>query len=182
MTSSVWRRRSLITFGIGLTGGAFTTGMVLLLIATVAHPLVVDPLANILMLFVIGWVGFLLAARGRWGWPSAHRQVPSTIIGRSESQGSLVFGYAMGTGVRTYLSSPIPYIAVAAVALTASPLVAACVSTGFAGGRWLMPTLRTLSRDGDAWDSDLRRNSAYMAGFLFALAAAAGLMLVRAST
>jgi hypothetical protein len=62
----------------------------------------------------------------------------------------------MGTGVRTYVSSTVPYVLVAALLLTAPDLATAVATgAGFGLGRALTPTLRYTSGDGDLWDAVL---------------------------
>jgi len=88
--------------------------------------------------------------------PQNARQVPQDVLTRDVARGSLQFGFEMGTGVRTYVSSTVPYALVAALLLTAPDLVTAVAAgAGFGAGRAITPTARHASRDGEAWDDAL---------------------------
>ncbi len=88
--------------------------------------------------------------------PQNARQVPQDVLIRDVARGSLQFGFEMGTGVRTYVSSTVPYVLVAALLLTAPDLATAVATgAGFGLGRALTPTLRYTSGDGDLWDAVL---------------------------
>ncbi|GAB3470085.1 hypothetical protein [Actinophytocola sediminis] len=92
----------------------------------------------------------------RFPLPQNARQVPQDVLTTNVARGSLRFGFEMGTGVRTYVSSTVPYVLVAALVLTA-PDLATAISTGagFGLGRGLTPTARYASRDGESWDDTL---------------------------
>lgn len=88
--------------------------------------------------------------------PQNARQVPQDVLTRDVARGSLQFGFEMGTGVRTYVSSTVPYVLVAALLLTAPGLLTAVAAgVGFGAGRAITPTARHASRDGEAWDDAL---------------------------
>ncbi|MFC5289624.1 hypothetical protein ACFPM7_21445 [Actinokineospora guangxiensis] len=88
--------------------------------------------------------------------PQNARQVPQEVLTGQVARGSLQFGFEMGTGVRTYVSSTVPYVLVAALLLTAPGLLTALAAgLGFGAGRSLMPVSRYLSRDGELWDAEL---------------------------
>lgn len=92
----------------------------------------------------------------RFPLPQNARQVPREVLTDNVARGSLRFGFEMGTGVRTYVSSTVPYVLVAALVLTAPDLLTAVVTgVGFGIGRGLTPTARYASRDGEAWDDRL---------------------------
>lgn len=92
----------------------------------------------------------------RFPLPQNARQVPQTVLTGDVARGSLQFGFEMGTGVRTYVSSTVPYVLVVALLLTAPGVVtAAATGVGFGLGRALTPTARYASPDGEAWDDAL---------------------------
>jgi hypothetical protein len=110
------------------------------------------------------WVVVAVAAVGvlrdaevvRFPLPQNARQVPQTVLTGDVARGSLRFGFEMGTGVRTYVSSTVPYVLVVALLLTAPELVTAVAAgAGFGLGRALTPTARRASRDGETWDAVL---------------------------
>lgn len=88
--------------------------------------------------------------------PQNARQVPQTVLTGDVATGSLRFGFEMGTGVRTYVSSTVPYVLVAALVLTAPGIVTAIAAgAGFGIGRALTPTVRYAAHDGETWDDVL---------------------------
>jgi hypothetical protein len=93
----------------------------------------------------------------RFPLPQNARQVPQDVLTRDVARGSLRFGFEMGTGVRTYVSSTVPYVLVAALLLTAPGWVTATAAgVGFGVGRAITPTARYASPDGERWDAALR--------------------------
>ncbi|HEY6740157.1 MAG TPA: hypothetical protein VI076_15040 [Actinopolymorphaceae bacterium] len=90
--------------------------------------------------------------------PQNARQIPQDVLHRHLVRGSLQFGFELGTGVRTYISSSAPY-AVAAIALLSTPglLIAWAVGAGFGLGRAATPLARYASRRGEDWDRALAR-------------------------
>lgn len=109
--------------------------------------------------------------------PQNARQVPQDVLTRDVARGSLRFGFEMGTGVRTYVSSTVPYVLVAALLLTAPGVVTAVAAgIGFGAGRAITPTARHASPDGEAWDDALHthlRTIKLAAGVTTAVALAA---------
>ena len=92
----------------------------------------------------------------RFPLPQNARQVPQTVLNSDVAKGSLQFGFEMGTGVRTYVSSTVPYVLVAALLLTAPGFwTAVATGAGFGLGRAITPTARYASRDGETWDAVL---------------------------
>jgi len=91
--------------------------------------------------------------------PQNARQVPQDVLTRDVARGSLRFGFEMGTGVRTYVSSTVPYVLAAALLLTAPGLAIATVTGfGFGVGRAITPTARHASPNGEQWDDALHRH------------------------
>ncbi|WP_198942734.1 hypothetical protein [Actinophytocola xanthii] len=95
----------------------------------------------------------------RFPLPQNARQVPREVLTANVARGSLQFGFELGTGVRTYVSSTVPYVLAAALLLsTPDFLTAVLTGTGFGLGRALTPLARFASRAGEAWDTTLRRS------------------------
>jgi hypothetical protein len=89
--------------------------------------------------------------------PANHRQVPQEIFEKGPYRSALQFGFELGTGVRTYLPSTIPYLLLAALILLQTPLhVALVAGASFGLGRAAMALSRTASEDSGRWDSYLR--------------------------
>ena len=92
----------------------------------------------------------------RFALPQNARQVPQTVLAGNVARGSVRFGFEMGTGVRTYVSSTVPYVLAVALLLTAPDLTTALATgAGFGAGRAITPAARYASHDGETWDAVL---------------------------
>lgn len=67
--------------------------------------------------------------------PQNARQVPQDVLQRDLVRGALQFGFELGTGVRTYVSASLPYVAALAVLLANDVGTALLTGLGFALGR-----------------------------------------------
>jgi hypothetical protein len=89
--------------------------------------------------------------------PANHRQVPQEIFDKGPYLSALQFGFELGTGIRTYLPSTVPYLLLAAIALLQAPFhVAVVAGASFGLGRAAMALSRTASPDSGSWDLSLR--------------------------
>ncbi|MCX5457825.1 hypothetical protein AB0391_17580 [Streptomyces albidoflavus] len=88
--------------------------------------------------------------------PQNARQVPQDVLQRDLVRGALQFGFELGTGVRTYVSASLPYVAALAVLLANDVGTALLTGLGFALGRAVTPALRYASRAGEEWDDRLQ--------------------------
>ncbi|HIW61702.1 MAG TPA: hypothetical protein H9881_04540 [Candidatus Stackebrandtia excrementipullorum] len=92
----------------------------------------------------------------RFPMPQNARQIPQEVFQRHLLRGSLQFGFELGTGVRTYVSSSAPYVVASMLLLSSDGFVAALVAgLGFGVGRATTPLARVISRDGVDWDARL---------------------------
>jgi hypothetical protein len=99
----------------------------------------------ILLVHEIGWVVLSL--------PQNRRQVPQEIFSRGAQLSALQFGFELGTGVRTYLTSVAPYIVASGVMLTSYDLRAAIsAGLGFGVGRAGTVILRYFAISQPEWD------------------------------
>jgi len=100
----------------------------------------------------------------RFWLPQNQRQVPQEVFGVGRSLGALQFGFEMGTGVRTYVTSTAPFIVLLGVILLADgdALVAVAAGFGFGLGRAAMPLSRYLSQRRHAWDARLDAHLRWM--------------------
>lgn len=152
LNSPVWRGAPLYAFGLGLIVGGVVTSFVVMVLGSLVRWAV--PVTALIALSVawfaviavreLGWVSF--------GLPQNARLVPESVFRHGRFFGPFEFGFEMGTGVRTYVTSGLPYVAVLVVACFASPLAAVLAGVGFGLGRTLM-TMANLrfSADGE-WD------------------------------
>lgn len=88
--------------------------------------------------------------------PQNDRQVPETLFAKGAVRSSFQFGFELGTGVRTKVTTATPYVAALAVMLYSPEMwTTVLVGAGFGLGRAVMPTLRYTSWDRVAWDTRL---------------------------
>lgn len=87
------------------------------------------------------------------------RTNPTSIFGLGPRLGSFVFGFEMGTGVRTYLPSSAAHVLLAGLLLVGVDAgTFAIAAVGFGAGRAAMPVFRYLSGEVDhVWDERLVR-------------------------
>ncbi|MFJ7418870.1 hypothetical protein ACIQXD_09635 [Streptomyces uncialis] len=85
--------------------------------------------------------------------PQNARLVPSDIVVRTDGTGALQFGFEMGTGMRTFVPSHLPYACIALLVLVGPWWATPLGGLAFALGRALM--VRSAVRSGDAskWDN-----------------------------
>lgn len=89
-------------------------------------------------------------------FPEKRRLVPRTVLDKGPLAGPLQFGFEMGTGVRTYVSSSAPYVVALFLLLSRPPFACAFLTgAGFGIGRWAMPIARWVSRVDERWDRRL---------------------------
>jgi hypothetical protein len=168
LASPVWRASNrqgsvLTLFAAGLVAGGLATATGAWLVSGLFRPV---PLAvRCAALFVLA----VVAALQDVGWlrlalPQARRQIPQTLFRRRLGRAALQFGFELGTGLRTYLPSALPYLLLGAVVLLGQrPWLAAAAGAGFGLGRALMPLAWHASRNADWWDDQLTRRARYLA-------------------
>jgi len=109
----------------------------------------------------------------RFALPQNARLVPFSVVQRRPGAAAFQFGFEMGTGVRTFVTSSSPYLlAVCVLLLVDHPLGALIVGALFGAGRFAMFLLRYSSDAGDEWDrlmagraQTLVRSSALVSAF-----------------
>lgn len=113
--------------------------------------------------------------------PQNARLVPESVFRHGRFWGPFEFGLEMGTGVRTYVTSSLPYVAILLVAVFATPLGALLAGIGFGLGRTLM-TIANLryGRDGQ-WDVDFDRHQRPITLALLASFALSLVLIVQAA-
>ncbi|WP_410672829.1 hypothetical protein [Amycolatopsis sp. cmx-4-68] len=154
LSSPVWRGTPTLAFCAGLVSGGALTALVLL----VAGSLLRAPLPAAVRWAVVAVAlgAVLLRETGVWSFPlpENRRLVPDTVFRLGRHLGPLQFGLEMGTGVRTYLPSGLPYVAAVAVALTAPLPAALAAGAGFGLGRALMTTANLRYDPDGGWDGE----------------------------
>jgi hypothetical protein len=168
LASPVWRASNrqgfiLTLFAAGLIAGGLTTATGAWLVSGLFQPL---PLTvRSMALFVLA----VVAALQDLGWihlalPQASRQIPQTLFRRGLVSAALQFGFELGTGLRTYLPSALPYLLLSAVILLGqNPWLAAAAGAGFGLGRAMMPLVWHASKNAEWWDKQLTLRSRYLA-------------------
>jgi hypothetical protein len=168
LASPVWRAphgqgRILTVLAAGLVAGGLTTAAGAWLVSGLFQPLPLTVrcaalvgLAAVAALQDVGWINLAL--------PQARRQIPQTLFRRGLGRAALQFGFELGTGLRTYLPSALPYLLLGAVVLLGQdPRFAAAAGAGFGLGRALMPLLWRASKNPAWWDDQLTLRSRYLA-------------------
>ncbi|MEU5696209.1 hypothetical protein [Actinosynnema sp. NPDC020468] len=162
LSSPVWRGTTpALAFQAGLLVGGVLSATVLVVVGSVLRaPL--PPVAR-WSLVAVALVAVLLKELRvlRFTLPENRRLVPESVFRLGRLLGPLQFGVEMGTGARTYLPSGLPYLAAAAVLLTAPLPGALLVGAGFGLGRALMTTAN-LRYPGN-WDLQWGRYSSRLA-------------------
>lgn len=138
LSSSVWRGLPPYAFSLGLVLGGVISGLGVMLVGSVLRavlPVTAVAVATLVVMVV-------LAAR-EFGWPRFSlpqnaRLVPETVFRHGRFFGPLQFGVEMGTGMRTYVPSGLPYVALVLVAGLAGPLTALAAGAAFGFGRAVM--------------------------------------------
>jgi hypothetical protein len=130
----------------GTTSGALLTVLAAWLLGGFTAPL---PEVWRVGLLATGAIFIWLCARGplsgRVSLPQASRQIPAEVFGGNLVSGAFRFGFELGTGVRTYVPSPAPYVLLLTILVGQLTLGWALgVALGFGLGR-AVPLLVQLS-------------------------------------
>jgi hypothetical protein len=136
----------------GSTGGALLTALVAWFLSGFGGPLGAAPRV---VLLCAGAAFVWLVKRGPLGrflsLPEARRQIPAEVFGGGLVRGAWRFGFELGTGVRTYVPSPAPYLVLLVVLLGHLTLGATLlIALGFGLARAL-PLVVQVSAAGREW-------------------------------
>ena len=158
LSSSVWRDRARWYFAGGELLGGATTGILLVIVGSLLRPLLPTWLRlGVLLVLAVVVVGNETRLF-RVPLPQNGRQVPSSVIFEGGRLGALQFGFEMGTGLRTFMTSSLPHL----TALTIRSVRAVAVRIHRRCGVWPGQGGDALGRmasgDGDAWDRQLSAN------------------------
>jgi hypothetical protein len=141
-------------FFVGSVAGALLTGTAIWIVSGLFAPL---PRSVRFALLAAGaalaWLAKEGPLQGRLTLPESRRLIPSSVLGGSVVRGAAQFGFELGTGVRTYVPSAIPYILVGIIAFGQLTLAdALLIAMGFGIGRGL-PMAAQLSSLGSRGDT-----------------------------
>lgn len=125
-------------------------------------------LDSLIRLLAFSLFGALLILRDlrvfTFALPEAQRQIPKHVLEKGWI-GAFQFGFALGTGVRTYLPSTAPYLLLLALILVGpSGLSFLAAGIGFGLGRSLTPLLRSRSSEGEEWDQLMNQDRSIIEG------------------
>lgn len=113
------------------------------------------------------------------GLPQNSRQIPQEVLAKGPLLGPFQFGFELGTGMRTFVSSSLPYVLAGVVWLYATDYVTAfLVGASFGLGRAAMPAARYWSGSGESWDQRLDSHMSWLPQASLAVGVAAAAMIV----
>ncbi len=162
----MWRGHARWWFAAGEVVGGLATALLAVLLGSLLRPVV--PLTARLAIVVV--VAALVAGREfglyRLWLPQNGRQVPQRVIYEGGERGALQFGFEMGTGLRTYMTSGLPHVLLVGILFLAPLPWALTAGAGFGAGRAVMALIRTAAPDAPRWDADLRRWARTIAAML----------------
>ena len=84
-------------------------------------------------------------------FPQNNRQVPQSIVHGSPEEGALLFGFEMGTGLRTFSPSGFPHLIVSSLVLVGEAWPVVIAGLGFGVGRAVMA--RGAAASPESWDA-----------------------------
>lgn len=155
----------MLAFAAGLVAGGMLSAAVAVVLGSLVRGPVPPSARYAISLAVLGILLLREVGVLRLPLPQQRRLVPESVFRLGRHLGPLQFGIEMGTGVRTYLPSGLPYALLAAVALLARWPDAVLAGAGFGLGRALMTTAALSTRDG-GWDARWQRSQRWLAPLL----------------
>lgn len=151
-------RRSLIdyevaaAFLVGTSSGALLSVMTAWVASGFFAPLSVS--MRIVLFCIAALLVWLIKEgplAGRMSLPENRRQIPAEILEGGRPRGAMRFGFELGTGARTYVPSPAPYLALLLVLFGQLTLgTALVIALGFGIGRALPLMVQIAAPDRDA--------------------------------
>lgn len=146
----LWHYVEPLAFALGAAGGGTATSLIVFALLAAVPPV---PFGWRLPLFAAILVVSMAVDLGRVPvpLPGARRQVPSSVL-RWGLSGTAIFGFEMGSGVRTYNTSAMP-LSMVILLLTFRPAMSTFLACGFLFGlaRGLVPVSRLLARHRKDW-------------------------------
>lgn len=131
---SLFDARVVGAYAAGASSGALVSAVVAWFLSGLFEPVPVTARAALLILGSAAiWLvkdGPLSGARRL---PEARRQIPAEVFGGNLVRAAYRFGFELGTGVRTFVTSPAPYVLLLVV-LLARPTLLGAIAIGFGFG------------------------------------------------
>lgn len=161
---------------MGLVVGGAATGFVVgILGSLVPDSSIAQGSAVVVIIAMVGRDFGLLS----FALPENRRQVPQSVTRRGPIVASLQFGFEMGSGVRTYVTSSAPYALIMTLLLVANVTESVLAGAFFGAGRATMALWRYASHLEDSWDRLLsRKQDLLRVGCMCAVAASLTLLSV----
>ncbi|MEU8216056.1 hypothetical protein [Micromonospora sp. WMMD964] len=173
LTTSVWRGNAQWWFPAGLLLGGLTSAFFAVLVGAFLRPLVPAVIATTLLAVAFAAVALQELGLYRLPLPQNARQVPRSIMWDGQFWGPLQFGFEMGTGVRTYMTSGLPHVLAIGLLLLADWRTGLAAGIAFGAGRSWMFLGRHWHVGAEAWDEALTRHDRLIRVLLLAASTAA---------
>lgn len=158
LISSVWRGRSAWAFGLGLIAGGATIGLLAAAVGALSLQWWVSTAVRVVAVLLVLVAALLhMAGLMRLPLPQNARQVPEAVARTGPLLGALQFGFEMGTGMRTFMTSALPHVVLTTVLLLGGTWEAVAAGLGFGLGRAIVPIARWAA--GDEWSDGFDRSS-----------------------
>lgn len=161
--ASVRRRRAIVGYLAGLQAGAILSSIAAIVVGAILRMngwLSAKLAWSILLALTVPLVlrEFRLIS---FRLPQNARLVPESVFRFGWFIGSFQFGLEMGSGIRTFVTSSLPYILACSLILVTSPAAAISSTAGFAAGRGLMTLLSIRERDPFGWADTFKKDWTY---------------------
>lgn len=184
LTAPVWRgmderRRAVRALAVGLLLGGVTTATLLWLLGGLGDwypaPLRIPSVIALALVALARDAGLI-----RFELPQNAHQIPQSVFDDGAARGAFRFGFELGLGWRTYVTSTLPYVlALSLILLDASLLAVIVTGAGFGIGRSFAAWARLIAPSGDLWDMTLARVSRVLPPLACAAALVSLVALVR---
>ncbi|CAN5279461.1 hypothetical protein BH20ACT9_BH20ACT9_04980 [soil metagenome] len=162
-------------FSAALVAGGVSTGLALWLLHGLVSPVPADARGGAAVALAVA-AALRDCGAVRCRLPQRRSLVPREVLDDRRYRGTAMFGYELGTGVRTRLPTTAPYGLAAAVLLLATdPSIAVAAGAGFGAGRALTIWARLAAHGPGAWDAACRRHGRAL-GVVASVALVVGLL------
>lgn len=158
LNSSVWRDRTY-EFSAGLAIGGSLTGAALGVAASVIAIMVDSPVRVALTVLAVGGPIASCLIGKPLQLPQRKRIIEQDIISRRDFGGPFQFGVEMGTGLRTFLPSPLAHVVAFSVLLLGDLFLGIVAGLAFGVGRALMPVSASWATSYERWEDRMLDNA-----------------------